>query len=308
VENNENAEVNATFEGKEATKTIEVIDLMNNYSIKKIQGENESSPYLNQTVSVSGIITAVCPDGYFIQDASEEWCGIYVNDQLENNFSIGNGITVTGIVEENQGNTQIIGVSDFSAQNLDIEIDSLPIPADESLSEKYEGVLVSVHGLRSKELTSSYSYYGEWILEGENNLELIVDDLMYKHEPIVGDYYKVTGVVNFSSGKYKLEPRSYKDVVNLATVNINEVAAGLFEINLYPNPTLGEVNIDMKSATPSKIQVVVMNISGSEVFRKEYTATDKIWFDLSDHVSGMYFVKIKTNKGEIVKKLILNRK
>ena len=49
-------------------------------TIQEIQGEQASSPYLDQTVTTSGIVTAVAPDGFFIQDGEGGWSGLYVYD------------------------------------------------------------------------------------------------------------------------------------------------------------------------------------------------------------------------------------
>ena len=58
----------------------------------------------------------------------------------------------------------------------------------------------------------------------------------------------------------------------------------------------------------SDVEVVVMNITGKEVLRKDFQTTDAIQFDMSEHVSGMYFVKLNVDGNEVVKKLILDRK
>ncbi|MGB5436395.1 MAG: T9SS type A sorting domain-containing protein, partial [Maribacter sp.] len=68
------------------------------------------------------------------------------------------------------------------------------------------------------------------------------------------------------------------------------------------------VNLDLLNRPYKNIAITITNISGSKIFQKEYNVSEKITIDLAGHVSGMYFVKIRSGNNEIVKKLILNRK
>ena len=91
-------------------------------------------------------------------------------------------------------------------------------------------------------------------------------------------------------------------------VGITELGKNIFQINLYPNPTPGHVNIDMENRPLGDIELLVTNIAGSEVLRKTYLSSDRIVFDLSDQISGTYLVILKINQHCIVRKLILDRK
>ena len=90
-------------------------------------------------------------------------------------------------------------------------------------------------------------------------------------------------------------------------VGIQNISDQLFDITMYPNPTNAKVNIDMISSA-GDIEVMVMNIAGAEVYRKVFKQSEAIRFDLSDNVSGMYLVRVKTGDKQVVKKLILDRK
>jgi len=91
-------------------------------------------------------------------------------------------------------------------------------------------------------------------------------------------------------------------------VNIGDLGDGLFEVQMYPNPTQGLVNLDINLSQIFDTEISVMNIAGEEIFRKRYKAQEQIRFDLSKHVSGMYMVTLKIDGNQIVKKLILDRK
>ena len=93
-----------------------------------------------------------------------------------------------------------------------------------------------------------------------------------------------------------------------------EIATGIlqlpnsFEVKMYPNPSQGEVILDINGSEIRNSKVVVRSITGSEVFRKEYKAAEQIRLDLSKLVSGTYMVTLEIDGNLIVKKLILDKK
>ena len=80
------------------------------------------------------------------------------------------------------------------------------------------------------------------------------------------------------------------------------------DVKMFPNPAKNLVTLEISGNNGSDVEVVVMNITGKEVLRKDFQTTDAIQFDMSEHVSGMYFVKLNVDGNEVVKKLILDRK
>lgn len=77
----------------------------------------------------------------------------------------------------------------------------------------------------------------------------------------------------------------------------------LAEVKVYPNPTLGIVNVE-----GSDLQSVEVydNISRRVLQYKGFTDGDnsKYVFDLSDRASGAYYVRVRTAHGTVVKKVI----
>ncbi|WP_163324831.1 InlB B-repeat-containing protein [Draconibacterium mangrovi] len=88
-------------------------------------------------------------------------------------------------------------------------------------------------------------------------------------------------------------------------VSVEELMLG--ECNLYPNPSEGELNIEFNKLPLEEIKVTVLSIDGTKVLQKTYQPTDKIVIDMSEHVSGMYLVKVSTFNTQEIKKLILNK-
>ena len=73
-------------------------------------------------------------------------------------------------------------------------------------------------------------------------------------------------------------------------------------LNIYPNPTLGKLNI----ASADKINSLsITNIIGEEIlFAKDFSANT---IDLSSYKSGVYFINISTDKGTHIEKIILTK-
>lgn len=86
---------------------------------------------------------------------------------------------------------------------------------------------------------------------------------------------------------------------NETTLSVDDVLLIDSELNAYPNPTNGLVNIKLSSDNAIK-SVSAYNILGSSV---NVRASDN-QIDFSDLTSGIYILKIDTTKGLISKKLI----
>jgi hypothetical protein len=82
-------------------------------------------------------------------------------------------------------------------------------------------------------------------------------------------------------------------------VGINNLTDIISAFNLFPNPTSDFINIE----TQQKSEIEILNIAGQLI--KSITANENTTsMDISDFAKGMYFVKVKTEKGIAVKKFI----
>jgi len=95
---------------------------------------------------------------------------------------------------------------------------------------------------------------------------------------------------------------SAMEIGNISKVN----SLNTFKVSIYPNPTQGPVNFDINTEINSLV-VSVFNITGVEVFHKEYQAPKKISFDLSQNPAGLYMVKLSSGDVEYVKRVVLNK-
>ena len=92
-------------------------------------------------------------------------------------------------------------------------------------------------------------------------------------------------------------------VLTLYVVNDNvgvpQAQQQLIDVKVYPNPTLGSVNVE---GSGLKSIEVYDNVSHRILSRN--AASDHEQFDLSGYPSGNYFIRVRTAYGTVVKKLI----
>ncbi|USS40359.1 hypothetical protein NF865_08565 [Thermococcus aggregans] len=193
------------------------------------------SPYKGKTVITRGVVTAVYgTKGFFIQDGTGPWSGVYVylaDYSMPANLTIGSYVEVKGYVKEFYGLTELSVDKDYG--NYVSVIGTAPLPDPVTLptgnvsQEQWEGVLVKVENII---VTDENLGYGEWEVD-DGSGPLRVDDLIYRYYPSRGQKLEyVVGVVYYSFGNFKLEPRSADDIkeyipsVRITSLTVPDVA------------------------------------------------------------------------------------
>jgi len=87
-----------------------------------------------------------------------------------------------------------------------------------------------------------------------------------------------------------------------SSTNINEIA-NFYEnsIQLYPNPAIDQVNIEISEDISIK-EINIYDINGKTVSNIQNINNQ---IDFFEHTSGLYYVRFFTNKGMITKKIIV---
>lgn len=200
-------------------------------TIVDIQGNGDVSPYDGQIVTTTGIVTAIAPQGYFIQDGFTLRSGIYVYEQ-DNSPAVGDEVTLTGMVTEYYELTEIVDLTSFTINSSNNTLpDPLLISTDNANNEDYEGMLISIENATCTNIDIGF---GEWQVN-DGSGTLAVDDLMYLFSPDLNIDYGVTGILTYSFSNYKIEPRSMDDIE--------------IQIPLYFTVTPKETNITTSSLT-----------------------------------------------------------
>ncbi len=194
--------------------------------IKDIQYTTDpsgDSPLNGQVVTISGIVTAehrgdvkanggISGSYFFMMDSAGAWSGIqvYFSDSLT---AEGDSITVTGLVNEYYGQTQIKNITEFIRHSTR---NPLPGPVDvttaEAGTEAYEGCLVRVNDVTIVE-TDIGSYHNWKVDDGSGPIK-IDTRAKYYYTPVLNDPIKsLTGIVLYGYGEYSIAPRLAWDIV-----------------------------------------------------------------------------------------------
>ena len=194
------------------------------YTCYEIQGQQSSSPFDGQTVSVTGIVTADLGDypnssySYaFLGDyQGGAWTGLMMYGDDLSVLNRGDSVTITGEIAEWYGCTEI-----KFPTNIVVHSSGHPLPPTNILpsgdlpnssdSEQWESVLV---GVENVEVTSEPDSYGTWGVD-DGSGECLVDDWGdYSYTPSLNDTLaSIAGVLSYDYGDFKIQPRDDNDIV-----------------------------------------------------------------------------------------------
>ena len=80
-------------------------------------------------------------------------------------------------------------------------------------------------------------------------------------------------------------------------------------LEVYPNPTKGMLNIKFTETIDSDMSVEVFDLVGTVMYSKKYSdfRDSNLSIDFSKFPSQVYYLKVTSNKGTVVKKVILDK-
>ncbi len=179
------------------------------------------------------------------------------------------------------------------------ELLSNPVPASLMV---YDHVARAVSGLTSN---TNNSFTGNYTPG---------DKVVKTFSFVLGDTWKTE---NMHIVPILLKGNTY---VNAATVTVDEALANGFissadniilsanDVKVYPNPSKTTTNIDLSLAKPSQVEVQIMTLAGSTISQKDYgTLSGDVTLPINLFLmnSGIYLVKVKTDAGTRIEKLIV---
>lgn len=91
-----------------------------------------------------------------------------------------------------------------------------------------------------------------------------------------------------------------------STIGVEEYDAITLDFEVYPNPTKGNLTLDLKDFSPSELGYVLYDVSGRLIDRQELSQS-KTTIEMTDLPESMYFLKV-SNGTSVVKtfKIIKN--
>ncbi len=178
----------------------------------------------------------------FVQDIQGgPWSGIHVSIDAPDGLTLepGDLVTLEGVYNEAYGESTVfvargqdvhlVGTVDPVAPVL-VDPDRIATGGEEA--EAYEGVLVRVTNVTcTDDNPDDPEDYGEFTVTGGLRVDDLYFDYYERIAPAVGDTFdEIAGVLHYSWGNFKLEPRSAFDIDPERTLPADPAGSGLFVV------------------------------------------------------------------------------
>lgn len=92
--------------------------------------------------------------------------------------------------------------------------------------------------------------------------------------------------------------------VTVAGIGLEE--SGLVSLNIFPNPTAGQLRVSMLAGFGGEMSIRVTSALGQEMIRETWISgggQEDRMINLSSHPAGIYFVTIQTEKGSVTRRV-----
>ena len=256
--------------------------------------ETGDSPYKDQIVKTSGIITFVDENGFYIQQGAEDYSGLYVNYAGDNKPGFWFSVTLIGKVSEENNMTQLVDVTLLDYIGVDCDCIVEPVEVNLPFGEEHESMLVTPVGLDGS-LEQNLDY--EWIIS-DGNATGIVDDKYYCLPQLTLSsnltVISVAGLVIEEDGVFKLEPRDeedfkvdYGDLVTSTTTDFTLIYLPDGRIEVSTNRTIEKVTV----VSMSGVQIEADNYDGQFILLPAAKSAPGIYFVVIEFEDGIVYVR-----------------
>lgn len=272
----------------------EELETVSIYDIQFTESPDGVSPLEGESVFTGGIVSAVIPDGqnngFFIQDGSGPWQGVFVftNQTVQR----GDSVVFSANVVEFFNMTQLSGVAALTIVSSDNPVYApVEINTADVNTEPYEGVLVRV---TNATCTNANSGFGQWVVN-DGSGSCLINPGIYEADREQGTAYNVTGPVFYSFDEFKILPRDVNDVEMFVSVNEQFTANGL---SAWPNPARDVLNLTAADGTPLNGFLRVFDASGREWMQAQLGSQNGV-INLGGLPAGYYLATFTSNEGQV---------
>ncbi len=250
------------------------------YDIQYTDDPSGDSPYAGSRVITGGIVTAVDYGGvtkYFIGDgAGGPWRGLHIRDVADRGIAIGDSVRFEGEVYESGNETRMRNITSTGYVRV-ANVREIPASATTTGTlggengEPFEGVLVELSSVTVTAVGAT------WTIDDGSGPCQVGSGFDYTYIPTQGDSLRaVRGVVVFSGGSYKLEPR------------------GGFDFDFWSNQPPLISNVQQTPENPTAEQAVIVtarisdetDVADAQLFYK--TSNDEQWQNMPMLDDGMH--------------------
>jgi predicted extracellular nuclease len=275
------------------------------HTIAEIQGELFSSPFIEQVVTTTGIVTAnnvtsatASTIGFFLQDGDGPWNGVYVYDNTQSP-EIGDEIIIEAEVAEFYDVTELVNMTYYNVVSSGNE---LPTPmalttGELASSEAHEGCLVQIINATCVVADADY---GEAIFN-DGSGEIKTNDYMYYPESgwVADQVYSITGCIHYTFKEYKIEPRYAADV-NEGAVNGISASTSQVQLGVFPNPAKNQIRLNTDAAGHLR----VYDMAGRNVLNESIQEAHPT-IDISSLATGTYAIEFLTEHNRMLSQLLI---
>ena len=284
----------------------------------EVQGEGDTSPYVDQQITVSGKVTETFGDSWYVQDDYGAWNGLYIVGpdvvipanvpywNADRQPEVGDVLELTGTVIEEDGNTQLVDVTLVEFVDFwNATPAGIWTTAAETQDERYEGTRIRLENATVLTAPDADGYWTVAMDDGEVTCWGIDTYDPSNNEdpdgPTPGDVYLIYGASHQAGDEYVLHVGDI-DVVTLGTADLEAIEDAWV---VYPNPAVDVIRlINSAHAGTESGWAEVVDLQGRTVFSQPGAATQPI--DVSALPVGMYTLRWSAfDKATVVERVFL---
>lgn len=280
----------------------------------EVQGEGDTSPYVDQQITVSGKVTETFGDSWYMQDDYGAWNGLYIVGpdvvipanvpywNADRQPEVGDVLELTGTVIEEDGNTQLVDVTLVEFVDFwNATPAGIWTTAAETQDEQYEGTRIRLENATVLTAPDADGYWTVAMDDGEVTCWGIDTYDPSNNEdpdgPTPGDVYLIYGASHQAGDEYVLHVGDI-DVVTLGTADL-EASEDAWVV--YPNPVTRILMIDAQAdyGQDSAISIRVYSSQGV-IVSEQFSSVKSTSLDVEALSPGVYSMQIIDGNSNLV--------
>jgi DNA/RNA endonuclease YhcR with UshA esterase domain len=254
--------------------------------ITQVQGTGDTSPLVNQQITISGRVTANFDNSFYLQTGNAKRSGVNVYGTMFTG-KVGDSLVVRGTPSEYNGLTEI-NKPDYSYNFRNNKPMEPVVITAAQVSEDYEGMLVQINNVMFDKAGSVIQNQNASYTATDNTGSVVVyintsSRLIQKSFPAKAT--NLVGVVSEYSGTYQILPRDINDFKDY-TPTAPTLRKTTESLAVFPNPSSGELSVN---STKTVSLVRVISLTG-QVKETVHPVQNKI--DIRNLGAGIYVLEV----------------
>jgi PKD repeat protein len=211
---------------------------------------------------------------------------------------------ITGLLDLTPLDTAILSMRVAYAEKPDSEYEALRVFMSSDCGESWtlKRVFTSSNALPSVEPTNSY-----FVPESSSEWNFLMVDNIDPDERTSQVRFRFAFYSNGGNNLY-LDDINLSSEVNLSSINPAQLSGS---INIYPNPSHGEVNLDLELRQSESVELILMDQVGRTVLRDGplplNAGLNQLKLSATGLAEGTYLLEVAGESGVLHRKIVLSR-